>query len=135
MQILDADLDKLADPRPGEKQRFDHQSLPAVRSIGRLDQALDFDAIEAVDTAAASRGRGKGKLAPHLLDDVLGLIIAESMLAPQACCGADDRGEATLGWRLRLMTTHSASLWRARPTPDPPSCAQKCAGRAFYAQA
>jgi len=25
MQILDADLDKLADPRTGEKQRFDHQ--------------------------------------------------------------------------------------------------------------
>jgi len=30
MQILDADLDELADPRTGEKKRLDHQPLTAV---------------------------------------------------------------------------------------------------------
>src|SRR5712691_5795058 len=53
MQILDADLDKLADPRTGEKQRLDHQPLTAVGSVGRLDHALDFETIEAIDASTA----------------------------------------------------------------------------------
>jgi len=56
MQILDADLDKLADPRTGEKQRLDHQPLTAVGSVGSLDQALDFQTIEAIDAPTACCG-------------------------------------------------------------------------------
>jgi hypothetical protein len=51
VEILDADLHKLADPRTGQEQRLDHQPVTAARSVGGLDQALDFDAIEAIHTA------------------------------------------------------------------------------------
>jgi hypothetical protein len=48
VEILGSDLDKLADPRIGQEQRFDHQPMTAAHSVGRLDQALDFEAIEPV---------------------------------------------------------------------------------------
>ena len=114
VQILDADLDELADPRTGQEQRLDHQPLPAARSVGGLDQALDFEAIEAIHTAPAPSGRRQVELTPHVLDDVLGLVIAEPMLAPQARRVADDRGEAAIRLRLCCLTTHSGSIWRAR---------------------
>ena len=105
MQILDADLDKLADPRTGEKQRLDHQPLSAVGSVGSLDQALDFETIEAIDAASACCGWCEGKLAAHVLDDILGLVIAEPVPAPQARRVANDRAQASVGLRLRRMTT------------------------------
>jgi two-component system, chemotaxis family, chemotaxis protein CheY len=57
VQILDAYLDKLADPRTREKQRFDHRPLTAAGSVGSLDQALDFEAIETIDGACPTLGR------------------------------------------------------------------------------
>jgi hypothetical protein len=82
MQILDTHLHKLADPRTGEKQRLDHQPLTAVGSVRSLDQALDFETIEAIDAPTACCGWCEGKLAAHVLDDVLGLVIAEVMPPP-----------------------------------------------------
>ncbi len=122
MQILDAYLDKLADPRTGEKQRFDHQPTTAACSVGSLDQELDFDTIETIDAAPASCGWCEGKLAAHVLDDVLGLVIAEVMPTPQPRRLANDRGEASLGLRLRRMTAPFGSIRRTRqvctiPTP------------------
>ena len=114
MQILDAHLDKLADPRTGEKQRFDHQPTPAACAVGSLDQALDFDTIETIDAAPASGGWCEDKLAAHVLEDVLGLVIAEVMPAPQPRRLANDRGEAGLKLRLRRMTAPFTSIRRAR---------------------
>ena len=110
MEILDSDLDKLADPRTGQEQRLDHQPVTAARSVGSLDQALDLEAIQAIHAAPPCRGRRQVKLTPHVLDDVLGLVIAEPMLAPQARRVADDRGEAAGGLRFGCMTTHSGSI-------------------------
>src|SRR5918912_2649276 len=129
VQILDADLDKLADPRTGQEQRLDHQPVPTARSVGGLDQALDFEAIEAIHTAPPSRGRRQVKLTPHVLDDVLGLVIAEPMLAPQARRVPDDRGEAAGGVRLCCMTTHSGSIWRARHAGTSPCLRQEVRSR------
>jgi len=56
--------------------------MPAATSVGSLDQALDFEAIETVDTASASPGCCAIKVAAHVLDDVLGLVIAEPVPAP-----------------------------------------------------
>src|SRR5258708_13951283 len=95
MQILDGDLDKLADPRNGEKQRLDHQPLTAVGSVGSLDQALDFETIEAIDAPTACCGWCEGKFTAHVLDDILGLVIAEPVLAPQAPRVANDRAQAS----------------------------------------
>jgi hypothetical protein len=41
------------------------------------------------------------QLTPDVLDDILGRVIAELMLAPQARRVADDRSEADLTMRLR----------------------------------
>jgi hypothetical protein len=82
MEILDTHLDKLAHPRTGQEQRFDHQPMPAATAVRSLDQALDFEAIKTVDTAPASPGCCEIEVAAHVLDDVLGLVIAEPVLAP-----------------------------------------------------
>ena len=45
VEIVNSDLHEFADPRTGQKQRFDHQAATAPRSVGGLDQAFDFRAV------------------------------------------------------------------------------------------
>jgi hypothetical protein len=81
---------------------------------GGLDQALDFRAVEALDTAAAPGGRREPECTAYALDDVLGLVVAEVevVLAPEPRGLPDDGGEAGLGLRHRWMTAHSAPVRR-----------------------
>jgi hypothetical protein len=129
MQILDADLDELADPSTGEKQRLDHQPLTAVGSVGSLDRALDFETIEAIDAPTACCGWCDGKFAAHVLDDVLRLVIAKPMLAPQARRVANVRGQADFRMRLRWMTTHFGPIRHSRHVCTSPHLRQKLRSR------
>jgi hypothetical protein len=129
MQILDADLDKLADPRAGEKQRLDHQPLTTMGSVSRLDQALDFETIEAIDASTACGGWCEGKLTAYVLDDVRGLVIAEPVPAPQTRRVANDRAQASVGLRLRRMTTPFGLIRRPGQVCTPSYPPQKVRSR------
>jgi len=107
--------------------------VAAARLIGGLGQAFDFEAIQTIDAAPTSSGRCQGKLAADVLDDVLGLVIAEAVLTPQPRRVTDDRGKAGVGLRVRRMTAHSGPIRQPPRDRERPNYAENCAVRAVYA--
>jgi len=97
MQVLDPDVDELADPRAGEEQRLDQEPPAAAVAVGVIDEPLHLGPVQAFDRAGSFRRRGQSDPAAYLLDDVLGLVIAEVVLAPEPRGLADHDGEVCAG--------------------------------------
>jgi hypothetical protein len=72
---------KFTHPCTGLEQRLDQEPVFALAALGGLNQAFDFTLVQS--------GHGSGvrrferEVAPHPLDNILRLIIAEMMLAPE----------------------------------------------------
>ena len=89
-QILDPDVYEFGRSGAGLEQGLDHQPVFAPASVGGLNQALDFAWLQAGDRAVAGMWRLQRQAAAHLLHNVLGLIVTEVMLAPEAQGVPDD---------------------------------------------
>src|SRR5438132_11315950 len=83
-QILDPDVHEFVHPGTGLEQRLDHQPVFAPAAVGGLNQALDFALLQAGDRSVARMWGLQRQAAANLLHDVLGLIVTEMMLAPEA---------------------------------------------------
>jgi hypothetical protein len=101
IQVLDPDVDELAEPRPREEQRLDQQPVLAVIAVGAGDEALHFGPVERLDRTGARGWRRQPEPAAYPLDDVLGLVIVEVVLAPEPGGLANDLSEVATGSRLR----------------------------------
>src|SRR5512135_2681597 len=119
VQVLDPDVDELTDPRPGEEEGLDQEPASAAVAIGVIDEPLHLGPVQASDRAGSVRRRGQADPAAHLLDDVLGLVIAEVVLAPKPSGLADHLSEVRAGGRLRFLTApfpRFAAVLRVHPT-------------------
>ena len=104
VQILDPDVDELADPRPGQEQGLDQEPAATAVAVGVIDEPLHLGPVQAFHRAGPGRRRGQADPAAHLLDHVLGLVIAEVVLAPETRGLADHLGEVRSGWRFWFLT-------------------------------
>ena len=100
VEVFNSDVDKLAHPRRRSATRLILEPR-RTRAIDGLDQTLNFGSIQTIDAAPAPGGRHERKLASDVLDNVLGLAVAELVLTPQPRSLADDRGGANLRVRDR----------------------------------
>src|SRR5512135_2300879 len=119
VQVLDPDVDELTDPRPGEEEGLDQEPASAAVAIGVIDEPLHLGPVQAFDRAGSVRRRGQADPAAHLLDDVLGLVVAEVVLAPEPRGLADYPSKVRAGWRDRFLTApfpRFAAVSRVHPT-------------------
>src|SRR5512135_1527682 len=107
VQVLDPDVDELTDPRPGEEEGLDQEPASAAVAIGVIDEPLHLGPVQAFDRAGSVRRRGQADPAAHLLDDVLGLVVAEVVLAPEPRGLADCPSKVRAGWRDWFLTAPS----------------------------
>jgi len=110
VDIFDTDVNELFDPRPGEEERLNHQSVFTLCLVAALDKPFDFRHVEPLDAALAGARRIKVQLATHLFDDVLALVVVQMSFAPQSHRLCDHIGESLLRMRFCQMTTHFAAL-------------------------
>jgi hypothetical protein len=106
VDIFDPEMNKLIHACACIEECFDHQAILAVSLITAADQPLDLGPVEALDTAAACAGRVEVEPAAHLFHHVLGLVVAQMGLAPQADGLDDHLSKVRMRLRDRRMTAH-----------------------------
>ena len=127
MQVLDPDVHELIDTRPAEEQRLHHEPVCTVRLIGVLDEPLHLAFVQPGDRAAARAQRPQPQPTPHLLHDVLGLVISQVILAPEPRCFLHDIGQSLIEVRVRVLTTHFASFCTAAVQHEASCALKNCA--------
>ena len=71
-------MHKLIHAGAGLKQRLDHQTILAFVPVRRLNQPLDFGAVQPLHRSFPGSRRFKAEPAAGLFDDVLRLVIPSS---------------------------------------------------------
>jgi len=74
---------KFTHPCTGLEQRLDQEPVFALAALGGLNQAFDFTLVRSGHGSLPDVRRFERQPAPHPLDNILRLIIAEMMLAPE----------------------------------------------------
>jgi hypothetical protein len=108
-QIFDTNVNELAHTHAGQKKCLDEEPFLAAILIGVVDQPLDLASLQTLNGTSPPGWSPDMQLMPNLLDDVLGLIVGEVMLAPHPRGLANDGRQPRRGFDRAIWLVSAAA--------------------------